>query len=187
MYQIIFTDAPYVKKQSMRRCLNTLWFLFFVSVSAIGGDELSQSVDMTFTVNIEPPMCKLNNAELDVDFGEFQVSDIVKGSVKKNVEFSFTDCTSVNNVKISFSGDKIDTNNNFIRNKSGSAYASGVAIGLYDDKENRIQLKDLQTMLVNNSGAFNFRVAAAVLKESSSAVVTPGNIETSVNLNITYN
>lgn len=83
MYQIIFTDAPYVKKQSMRRCLNTLWLLLFVSVSAIGGDELSQSVDMTFTVNIEPPMCKLNNAELDVDFGEFQVSDIVKGNVKK--------------------------------------------------------------------------------------------------------
>lgn len=187
MYQIIFTNASYVKKQSMRRCLNSLWLLLFVSVSAIGGDELSQSVDMTFTVNIEPPMCKLNNAELDVNFDEFQVSDIVKGNVKKNVEFSFTDCTSVNNVKISFSGDKIDTNNNFIRNKSGSGYASGVAIGLYDDKENRIQLKEPQNILVNNSGSFNFRVTAAVLKDSDNATVTPGNIETSVNMNITYN
>lgn len=113
----------------------------FVSVGAIGGDEASQSVDMTFTVNIEPPMCKLDNATLDVDFGEFQIFDIVQGNVKKTVGFNFTDCTNVNNVKISFSGDKIDTNNNVIRNKSGAGYASGVVIGLYDDKEKEFSLK----------------------------------------------
>ncbi|HAZ3689676.1 TPA: type 1 fimbrial protein, partial [Escherichia coli] len=62
-----------------------------------------------------------------------------------------------------------------------------VAIGLYDDKENRILLKDLQNILVNNSGSFNFRVTAAVLKDNSNAAVTPGSIETSVNMNITYN
>ncbi|MFI0604973.1 fimbrial protein [Escherichia coli] len=171
----------------MRYCLNALWFLLFVSVGAIGGDEASQSVDMTFTVNIEPPMCKLENAELDVDFGEFQVSDIVKGKVKKTVGFSFTDCTNVNNVEISFSGDKIDTNNNVIRNKSGAGYASGVAIGLYDDKENRIQLKELQNILVNKFDSFNFRVTAVVLKDSNNTVITPGNIGTSVNMNIIYN
>lgn len=55
--------------------------------------------------------------------------------------FNFTDCTNVNNVKISFSGDKIDTNNNVIRNKSGAGYASGVVIGLYDDKEKEFSLK----------------------------------------------
>jgi len=187
MYKITFTDASYVRKQPMSRCLNALWLLLFVSAGAIGGDEASQSVDMTFTVNIEPPMCKLDNATLDVDFGEFQIFDIIQGNVKKTVGFNFTDCTNVNNVKISFSGDKIDTNNNVIRNKSGAGYASGVAIGLYDDKENRILLKDLQNILVNNSGSFNFRVTAAVLKDNSNAAVTPGSIETSVNMNITYN
>lgn len=101
--------------------------------------------------------------------------------------FNFTDCTNVNNVKISFSGDKIDTNNNVIRNKSGAGYASGVVIGLYDDKEKRIQLKELQNILVDNSASFNFRVTAAVLKDSSNAAITPRNIETSVNMNITYN
>lgn len=171
----------------MRYCLNALWFLLFVSVGAIGGDEASQSIDMTFTVNIEPPMCKLNNAELDVDFGEFQVSDIVKGKVKKTVDFSFTDCTNVNNVEISFSGDKVDKNNNIIKNKSGSGYASGIAIGLYDDKENRIQLKESQNILVSDSDSFNFRVKAVVLKDSNNAAIIPGNIETSVNMNITYN
>lgn len=67
----------------MRRCLNALWLLLFVSVGASGGDEASQSVDMTFTVNIEPPMCKLDNATLDVDFGEFQRFDLAQGKVKK--------------------------------------------------------------------------------------------------------
>lgn len=171
----------------MRRCLNALWLLLFFSTGAIGGDEASQSIDMTFTVNIEPPMCKLDNATLDVDFGEFQVSDIVHGNVKKTVKFSFIDCTNVNNVKISFSGDKVDTNSNVIRNKAGTGYASGVAIGLYDDEEKRIQLNELQNILVNNSDSFDFRVTAAVLKDSSNAIVTAGNIETSVNINITYN
>ncbi|HFP5558380.1 TPA: fimbrial protein [Escherichia coli] len=187
MYKITFTDASYVRKQPMRRCLNALWLLLFVSVGAIGGDEASQSVDMTFTVNIEPPMCKLDNATLDVDFGEFQRFDLAQGNVKKTVGFHFTDCTNVNNVKMSFSGDNIDTSNNVIRNKSGAGYASGVAIGLYDDKENRIQLKELQNILVNNSDSFDFRVTAAVIKDSSNAVVTPGNIYASVNVNITYN
>ncbi|WP_252364593.1 fimbrial protein (plasmid) [Escherichia coli] len=187
MYKITFTDASYVRKQPMRRCLNALWLLLFVSVGAIGGDEASQSVDMTFTVNIEPPMCKLDNATLDVDFGEFQIFDIVQGNVKKTVGFNFTDCTNVNNVKISFFGDKVDTNNNVVRNKSGSGYASGVAIGLYDDKGKRMQLKESQKILVNNSGSFDFRVTAAVLKDSSNAVVSPGSIETSVNMNVTYN
>ena len=101
--------------------------------------------------------------------------------------FNFTDCTNVNNVKISFFGDKVDTNNNVVRNKSGSGYASGVAIGLYDDNGKRMQLKESQKILVNNSGSFDFRVTAAVLKDSSNAVVSPGSIETSVNMNVTYN
>ncbi|HGB1496885.1 TPA: hypothetical protein ACIUE6_004553, partial [Salmonella enterica subsp. enterica serovar Hvittingfoss] len=67
------------KEKSMRYCLNALCFFYFFSAGAIGGEEISQSVDMAFTVNIEPPVCKLNNAELSVDFGEFQVSDIVAG------------------------------------------------------------------------------------------------------------
>lgn len=187
MYQISFTDASYVRKCPMSRCLNVLWLLLFFSTETIGGDEASQSIDMTFTVNIEPPMCKLDNATLDVDFGEFQVSDIVHGNVKKNLRFSFTDCTNVNNVNISFSGDKVDTNSNVIRNKTGAGYASGVAIGLFDDEEKRMQLNELQNILVDNLDSFDFRVTAAVLKDSNNAIVTAGNIEASVNMNITYN
>ncbi len=171
----------------MKYYFNKLWFLLFISFGTFGGDEVSQSVEMNFTVNIEPPVCKLNNADLSVDFGEFQASDIVTGSVKKTAEFSFTDCSNVNNVTISFSGDKIDKKTNFINNKSGAEYASGVAIGLYDDKGNRIQLKDALGVSVKNAETFDFRVTAVVQKTDANTIVTPGNIDTSVNLNITYN
>lgn len=171
----------------MRYCLNSLWFLLFVTARVIGSEEVSQSIDMSFSVNIEPPVCKLNNADLSVDFGEFQVSDIVKEQVKKTAEFAFTDCTNVNNVTISFSGEHIDKDNNFIKNKSGRIYASGVAIGLYDNKGHRIQLKDKKNISIEYADSFNFSVTAEVLKESASVVVTPGNIDVSVNMNIIYN
>ncbi|EIM4450325.1 type 1 fimbrial protein [Salmonella enterica subsp. enterica serovar Infantis] len=169
----------------MRYC-HVLWFLFFITVRAIGADEVSQSVDMTFTVNIEPPVCKLNDAELTVDFGEFNTSDIVNGNVKGAAVFSFTDCVNVNDVRISFSGENVDRNNNFIKNKSGDNYASGVVIALYDDTGNRIHLKDEQNIIVNNVGSFQLSVMAGVLKENTTTTVTPGYIDTSVNLNVTY-
>ncbi|HIB4007749.1 TPA: fimbrial protein [Escherichia coli] len=176
-----------VRKEAVMRYRKVLWFLLFIAVRAISADELSQSVEMTFTVNIEPPVCKLNNADLSVNFGEFDTSDIVKGNVKGTAVFSFTDCTNVNNVGISFSGDNMDSTNNFIKNKSGDGYASGVAIVLYDDTGRRIQLTDSKMIAVNNdTTSFNFSVTAEVQKESNTSTVYPGNIETSVNLNITY-
>ncbi|EOT8213863.1 fimbrial protein [Escherichia albertii] len=171
----------------MKSYFNTLWLLLFVSARAMAGEELSQSVEITFSVNIEPPVCKLQNADLSLDFGEFQVSDIIAKDVKKTAEFIFADCSNVNNVTISFFGDNVDKNNNVIKNKSGANYASGVAIGLYDDKGSRIQLKEEENISVSDMNSFNFRVTAEVLKENSAAKVIPGNIDTSVNLNITYN
>ncbi|EEX2836989.1 type 1 fimbrial protein [Escherichia albertii] len=171
----------------MKHCLNALWLLLLVSAGAIGDDEMSQSVDMTFTVNIAPSVCKLNNANLSIDFGDFQIFDIVTENVRKTAKLSFTDCTNVNNISVSFSGDYVGRDENIIKNKSGKNYASGVAIGLYDNKNNRLQLKDAQSISVNNAGSFDFYITAAVLKESSVATVTPGTIDTSVNLNITYN
>lgn len=180
-----FSNVIY-KDAIMRYYSKSLYLLLFIATGAIGGDTVSQSVNMTFTVNVEPPVCKLNNADLSVDFEEFQVSDIVAGNVKKMAEFVFTDCVNVNNVTVSFTGDNIDSNNNLIKNKTGANNASGVAIGLYDYNGSRIQLKDVQHISVNNADSFYFRVTAAVLKESSAAV-TPGKIDSSVNLNITYN
>lgn len=187
MYQITLSETSFAGKQSMKYCFNPVWFLLFVTAGAIGGDQVSQSVDMTFAVNIVPPVCKLKNAELSIDFGEIEISDIISENVKKKATFSFTDCTNVNNVTISFSGDYVDGDKNFIKNKAGGGYASGVAIGLYDSNGKRIQLKDGKNISAGNSSSFDFPVTASVIKDSSSVAITSGKIDTSVNLNITYN
>ncbi|MCU7311474.1 type 1 fimbrial protein [Escherichia albertii] len=187
MYQITLSETSFAGKQSMKYCFNPVWFLLFVTAGAIGGDQVSQSVDMTFAVNIVPPVCKLKNADLSIDFGEIEISDIISENVKKKATFSFTDCTNVNNVTISFSGDYVDGDKNFIKNKAGGGYASGVAIGLYDSSGKRIQLKDGKNISAGNSSSFDFPVTASVIKDSSSVAITSGKIDTSVNLNITYN
>ncbi|HFP5151012.1 TPA: fimbrial protein [Escherichia coli] len=172
----------------MRYCLNTFLILFFFTARAIGSDELSQSVDMTFTLNIEPHVCKLQEQVKSIDFGKFQVFDIVTGAVTGEAMFKFTDCQNVNDVTISFSGVYVDKEHNFIRNKPGGEHASGVAISLYGKDGNRIQLKDGKKIDFDTSPAgFDFIIKAAVEKEHVGAVVTTGIIDTSVNLNVIYN
>ncbi|MED9020211.1 fimbrial protein [Escherichia coli] len=175
------------KKTLMWCCYNILFYLLFVTTRAIGSDELSQSVEMNFSVNIEPPVCKLQSTDVSVNFGDFQLFDIVTRAVKKQAKFSFTDCLNVNTVTVSFSGDNVDTEHNIIKNKSGTNYASGIAIGLYDNDGNRIQLNDKKDISIDDANSFDFIVTAEVMKESSSAIVTPGNIVTSVDLMIEYN
>lgn len=172
----------------MRYCLNTFLILFFFTARAIGSDELSQSVDMTFTLNIEPHVCKLQEQVKSIDFGDFQVFDIVTGAVKGEAMFKFTDCQNVNDVTISFSGIYVDKEHNFIRNKTGVDRASGVAIALYDKEGARIQLKDGEKIHFDiRPEGFDFYIKAAVEKENAGTAVTTGSIDTSISLNITYN
>ncbi|HAY0106692.1 TPA: type 1 fimbrial protein [Escherichia coli] len=162
--------------------------LIFITARALAADTLSQSVDITMSVNIAPPVCNLTDSTQTVDFGEIQVFSITMEKVKKDATFSFTGCTNVNNVTISFSGNNVDKEKNFIKNKTGTDNATGIAIKLYDDKQKEIQLKDSQTTVINKDSTFNYHVTAAVVKENGiSSPVTAGKIETSVDLNITYN
>lgn len=172
----------------MRHCLKIMvGSLLFVSARAICADTSSQSVNINLAVNIAPPVCKLKDATQTIDFDEVQVFDITMGYVKKNATFSFTECTNVNSVTISFSGNNVNQDRNFIRNKQGADNATGVAIKLYDEKQREIRLKDPLNTELNKQSSFNFSVTAALVKENGlSAPVTPGKIDTSVNLNITY-
>ncbi|MEI1604699.1 type 1 fimbrial protein, partial [Escherichia coli] len=61
------------------------------------------------------------------------------------------------------------------------------AIGLYANDGKRIQFKKEQNISIDDSGSFYYRITAEVMKDGENAIVTPGNIDTSVNLNITYN
>ncbi|MBL3940398.1 fimbrial protein, partial [Bacteroides thetaiotaomicron] len=73
-----------------------------------------------------------------IDFGEVDVDDLTK--IKGNATFKFIDCDNVEGLKIRFEGDALDKENNVIRNKAGSNYATGVYFKLYDDKNNEIKL-----------------------------------------------
>ncbi|QTA28824.1 fimbrial protein [Escherichia albertii] len=165
-----------------------LCFFVFLSPQVISGETLSQSVNVNLSLNIAPPVCKLTDATQTIDFGEVQPYDITMGNVKKDATFFFTDCTNVNNVTISFSGANIDKNRNLIKNKSGTDNATGIGIKLYDIKKKEINLNEKQEINVNKENSFNFQVSALVVKENENGVaVTAGKIDTSVNMNITYN
>lgn len=173
----------------MRYCPGIiLGSLILITARAFAADTLSQSVDINMSVNIAPPVCNLTDSTQTIDFGEIQVFDITMGNVKKDATFSFTGCTNVNNVTISFSGSNIEVDENFIKNKIGADNATGIAIKLYDDTQQEIQLKESQTKEINKESAFTYHVTAAVVKENGiNTPVTAGKIDTSVDLNITYN
>lgn len=173
----------------MRYCPGMiLGSLIFITARVFAADTLSQSVEINMSVSIAPPVCNLTDSTQTVDFGEIQVFDITTGKVKKDATFSFTGCTNVNNVTISFSGSNVDKDKNFIKNKTGTDNATGIAIKLYDDSQKEIQLKEPQTKDINKESAFTYHVTAAVVKENGiSSPVTAGKIDTSVDLNITYN
>ncbi|EFO1266336.1 type 1 fimbrial protein [Escherichia albertii] len=165
-----------------------LCFFVFVSPQVISGGTLSQSVNVNLSLNIAPPVCKLTDATQTIDFGEAQAYDITMGNVKREATFFFTECTNVNNVTILFSGTNVDKDKNFIRNKSGADNATGIGIKLYDNNNKEINLNEKQELSVNKKDSFSFQVSALVVKENgNNAAVTAGKIDTSVNLNITYN
>lgn len=173
----------------MKYCLKIMvGYLLFVSARAVCADSLSQSMNINLAVNIAPPVCKLTDATQTIDFDEVQIFDITMGYVKKNATFAFTECANVNSVTISFSGNNINQDRNFIINKQGADNATGVAIKLYDEHQKEIRLREQLNTEVNKQSSFSFSVTAVVVRENGlSAPVTAGKIDTSVNLNITYN
>ena len=161
-----------------------LSIMLFIFSRTICAETLSHSMNINLAVNIAPPVCKLTEANQTVDFGDIQVSDIISGKAKRMAGFVFSDCKNVNDVTISFSGNYIDQGKNIVKNKSGGA--SGVAIELYDDKESRLQLKDKKKISINYADSFYFNVMAVVVADGSGERITPGDISSSIDLNVTY-
>lgn len=61
-------------------------FIFFslsVSYNVFAVDEFSNSVDLTFTVNIQPPVCRLEKTLQSIEFGDLSVQDINRSENKK--------------------------------------------------------------------------------------------------------
>lgn len=167
-----------------------IFFIFSLPYNAFAGEgeSFSQSVDLTFAVNIEPPVCKLESTVQSIDFGDLSVQEIKESEIKKPATFSFTGCASVDSLKISFAGDNIDSNKNHIKNKAGVDYASGISIKLYDEYFNNITLKDGYSRSVGKlATSFNLLIYASIEKESSTSSIQPGIVDTSVLFSVTYN
>ncbi|HII2118775.1 TPA: fimbrial protein [Escherichia coli] len=166
-------------------------FIFFslsVSYNVFAVDEFSNSVDLTFTVNIQPPVCRLEKTLQSIEFGDLSVQDINRSENKKKATFSFTGCTSVDSLTISFIGDNIEKNGNYIKNNTGSDYASGIGIKLYDEYYNEIMLKDVYTRPIGKeTSSFDLLIYASIEKENSNSSIQAGLVNTSVFFSITYN
>lgn len=167
-----------------------VFFILSLSYNAFAGEaeSFSQSVDLTFAINIEPPVCKLENTVQSIDFGDLSAQEIKGVTIKKSANFSFTGCASVDSLKISFAGDNVDNDKNHIKNKTGTDYASGIAIKLYDEDFNTITLKDGYSRSVGKSAtSFNLLIYAGIEQESTSSSIQPGIVDTSVLFSVTYN
>ncbi|EJM9652822.1 TPA: fimbrial protein [Escherichia coli] len=94
----------------------------------------------------------------------------------------------MDSLKISFIGDNVDNNKNYIKNKIGADYASGIAIKLYDESFNKITLKDGYSRPVGKlTTSFDFLIYASIEKESVNSSIQPGIVDTSVLFSVTYN
>ncbi|HDC4802746.1 TPA: type 1 fimbrial protein [Escherichia coli] len=163
-------------------------FVLYAPYNVFASDEFSSNINLTFAVNIEPPVCKLNSAEQSIDFGDLSVQDITGGNTTKSATFSFTGCTSVESLTISFTGDNVDENGNYIKNKTGTDYASGIGIKLYDKDHNEITLKgDYSQSVGKGATSFDLLIYASIEKENSNSSIQAGLVDSSVSFSITYN
>lgn len=156
--------------------------------NAFASDYFSNSIDLTFTVNIEAPVCKLEHAEQLIDFGDLSVHDITVGNTTKSARFSFAGCTNVDTLTISFTGESINKNENYIKNKTGPNNASGIGIRLYDENHREIILGEDNSQLIGkDSTEFELLIHASIGKENNNSLIQAGIIDTSVSFTITYN
>ncbi|MEQ1928458.1 fimbrial protein [Escherichia albertii] len=150
-------------------------------------EELSQSFDVTLSVNIIKPVCKLESSSQDIDFGEFDASDLQSSPPQGSAVFNFTGCDNVENIKIRFSGSNIDKDGNHIKNNTGNELAKGVVIKLFDSKNKEFNLNGDNIINVARKDSFDMRVnAIAVATGDSSEIITPGRLDSSVSLEISY-
>lgn len=138
-------------------------YLALFPASVYAKEELSQSVDFTLKVNVLRPVCKLTSDAQTIGFGEVDVDDLTK--IKGNATFKFIDCDNVDGLKIRFEGDALDKENNVIRNKAGSNYATGVYFKLYDDKNNEIKLDGDNVINVNKEANYDLKLTAKVIRD----------------------
>lgn len=149
-------------------------------------DTLEKSTTINFSVNVKEPTCQIVVPD-SVDFGEPGVLQMSSGGVDRDFTIELKQCTQrIPKPGLVFSGSNIDSSGEYIKNKSGADYASGVGIRLkYGGKEFKISDGvTLGALAANSSSTFHF---TAHLGKEGSDEVTAGKVDTSVTVSMTYN
>lgn len=146
-----------------------------------------EATRINFDITVMPPTCNLSYSN-KVDFGKIEISMLEKSPPLQPIHLKFTDC-SANLVEIGFAGKYIDYNNNYISNSIGEAFSKGIVIKLLDESGRNFPLT---SPYISNSFIHGEHIAndvlfyAKLIPLSNRALVTPGEIKTSVDLVIVY-
>ena len=172
--------------------------LFFTLSGVVNALDFADSRDYTVRVTISEPVCELtSNMPQSIDFGDFYAFDVVTGSVKgkSDVEFKFEGCEAVKKLNVKFTPpagnhQSTDILNGYISNKEGDGYAKGIAVKLTDDSGKDIPL-DINWAAVTPGDKkqydLSFKINARVVPvERTGAGITPGLLQTSASMEITY-
>ncbi|HBA6377724.1 TPA: fimbrial protein [Escherichia coli] len=176
----------------MLKRISCIIFVFFSGL--IYAAEITNQIELSVKVNISKPMCKLNSGTQTIDFGDFDVLDIITENRKLNghATFKFTECSSVKNMKIKFKqagqNPALDIVNNYIPNSKGDRMAKGVAVKLLDDKKQEIQLNKEMNVIVEESLTFKDLTlnAQVVSINKDGEGVSPGLLQTAIGMEISY-
>lgn len=145
--------------------------------------EISNSVELIF--EIEKPLCNLETKDVTFELGEdISYNQLKNRSISVTKEFN-VQCDGISSAGLSFSGDKIDNDHNYLRNYEGDDYASGVMIRLLDDNNQEYTLTGKNEIDISSGEQFSFAITAQP-GLISNHTFTPGLIRSDVTIQVEY-
>lgn len=157
----------------------------YTSISA--AEIISNDYNVNVDFNIVTPVCKLQTLHESLHFGEFDKLSIKDTTPEARAVLTFSGCTGVSRLNIGFSGNYIDNIKNVLTNASGTNYASGIGIKMYDSKEKEVNLQGGLVEYINGASSYDLVLKAKIISEHESLRrITPGEIKSAVTLIITY-
>ena len=160
----------------------------------ISAAEITKQIELTLKVNVLKPVCKLSSGQQTINFGDFDVLDVITKSSKVNgsATFRFTECSAVNNLKIKFKqagqSPVPDIENNYIPNAKGDIMAKGVAVKLLDDQKKEVELDKIMSVSVGeNQISKDLTLNAQVISVNKTGEgISPGMLQTAIGMEISY-
>ncbi|HCX4694203.1 TPA: type 1 fimbrial protein [Escherichia coli] len=164
--------------------------LLIISCSSIYGyasETVSQSHEVTLSLNIKKPTCVLSTVDKKINFGEWDKAAIMAEQPEVSATFSFSDCADVDSLDIQFTGNYIDANSNQLNIATGDYSASGVAIKILDASSNEVNLSQTTKFTTTGTDKYDLQLRARLVPiKQDITTITPGDIKSAVTLVINY-